>query len=134
MTAGGVAIRHYRLPSGETLLVVAVHLPSKLWATPDDQIFVALELGHSSTIVIGDLNMNPFDDGMIQATGFHAIPSHRIATDRGWKNHKGERKVDGKYYPFFYNPMWNCFGVERGGPPGTFFRDKANIISAPTRP
>jgi hypothetical protein len=66
---------------------------------------------------------------MVQATGFHAIPSHRIATERGTKNHKGERRVEGKYYPFFYNPMWNCFGDERGGPPGTFFRDKANVIS-----
>lgn len=25
--------------------------------------------------------------------------------------------------------MWNCFGDERGGPPGTFFRDKGDMTT-----
>lgn len=131
-----------RIPSTPTdILLVAVHLLSKTGGIsgPEQTALVpgyACEItriekkvGHKRTLLVGDLNMSPFDDGMVQATGFHAIPSHRIATERGKKNHKGERMVDGKYYPFFYNPMWNCFGDERNGPPGTFFRDKANIIS-----
>lgn len=123
------------------ILLVAVHLISKTGGISGAEQAALVpgyayeirrieeKIGHKRTLLVGDLNMNPFDDGMIQATGFHAIPSHRIATERGKKNHKGEHMVDGKYYPFFYNPMWNCFGDERNGPPGTFFRDKANIIS-----
>src|SRR5580658_2839618 len=41
----GVAIRHYHLPLGESLLVVAVHLSSKLWRKTEDQVFAAVELG-----------------------------------------------------------------------------------------
>jgi hypothetical protein len=122
------------------ILLVAVHLLSKDSASDAEQAAltpgyayeirrIEKKLGHRRTLLVGDLNMNPFDDGMIQATGFQAVPSHRIATERGKKKHKGERAVQKRYYPFFYNPMWNCFGDERGGPPGTFFRDKADIIS-----
>jgi len=41
----GVAIRHYRVGRGDSLLVAAVHLVSKLWARTEDQIFGAVELG-----------------------------------------------------------------------------------------
>jgi hypothetical protein len=76
----GVAIRHYRQPPGESFLVVAVHLSSKLWSKTEDQVFIASELGHelregesrvghSRTIVIGDLNMNPFEAGVVASGG-----------------------------------------------------------------
>ena len=124
----------------EDILLVAAHLRSKSDTSDPSQAAltpryayeiqrIEEKIGHRRTLLVGDLNMNPFDDGMVQATGFHAIPSHRVATERGRKNHKGEREVDGKYYPYFYNPMWNCFGDERGGPPGTFYRDKGDPIA-----
>jgi len=46
-----------------------------------------------------------------------------------WNSKNAKGKVDGRYHPYFYNPMWNCFGDERGGPPGTFYRDKADPIA-----
>jgi hypothetical protein len=124
----------------EDILLVAVHLVSKDRTSDAEQAAltpgyayeirrIEEEVGHRRTVLVGDLNMNPFDHGVVQATGLHAIPSHRVATQRGPAKHRGERKVDGKYYPFFYNPMWNCFGDERGGPAGTFYRDKGNTIS-----
>jgi hypothetical protein len=130
-----------RIPSApEDILLVAVHLLSKDRTSDPEQAALTPgyayqirriedKLGHRRTVLVGDLNMNPFDHGVVQATGLHAIPSHRVATERGPQNHKGEQQVDGRYYPFFYNPMWNCFGDERGGPAGTFFRDKGNTIS-----
>lgn len=122
------------------ILLVAVHLRSKANTSDAGQAALAQgyafeirriedKLGHRRTLLVGDLNMNPFDTGMVQMSGFHAIPSHRVATTRGTARHKGERKVGGQYYPFFYNPMWNCFGDERGGPAGTFFRDKADPVA-----
>lgn len=124
----------------EDILLVAVHLRSKERTSDGDQAAltpgyayeirrIEEKLGHRRTVLVGDLNMNPFDHGVVQASGFHAIPSHRIATGRGTSDRKGERRVDGRSYPFFYNPMWNCFGDERGAPPGTFFRDRGDPIT-----
>jgi endonuclease/exonuclease/phosphatase (EEP) superfamily protein YafD len=102
----GLAIRHYRRPPGEGLLVVAVHLASKLWTKTEDQIFIASELGreiregeskvgHSRTIVIGDLNMNPFGSGVVGSGGLHGVMDRRIAS-------AGSRKVRGKDHMFFW--------------------------------
>jgi hypothetical protein len=121
----GVAIRHYQLPLGESFLVVAVHLVSKLWARTEDQVFVAVELtdyireaeervGHNRTIVMGDLNMNPFETGIVGSGGLHGVMDRRIVS-------AGSRKVRGKDHMFFYNPMWSKFGDAGPAPPGTYF-------------
>jgi hypothetical protein len=127
------AVRHYRLNPGESFLVVAAHLASKLWAKPEDQIFHAVGLGqdireaegrvgHSRTIVIGDLNMNPFESGMVGAGGLHGVMDRRIAL-------AGSRKVQGKDHMFFYNPMWSKFGDAGPEPPGTYFRNKGEDVN-----
>lgn len=73
------------------------------------------------TILIGDLNLNPFDPGVVETTGFHAVMSKRQALDKS-------RTVQGRVYPFFYNPMWGGFGDRTPGPPGTFYyRDSAPL-------
>jgi hypothetical protein len=62
----GTSIRHYQLPLGDSFLVVAVHLPSKLYMKTEDQILEATRIaryvreaeetvGHSRTVLIGDL-------------------------------------------------------------------------------
>lgn len=124
----------------ESLLLVVAHLLSKTNASDDEQSSliptyareisrIETKIGHQRTVLVGDLNMDPFEKGIVQATGFHAIPSHRIAVERGKRGSKGGREVEGLYYPYFYNPMWNCFGDERNGPPGTYFRDKGGPIA-----
>jgi hypothetical protein len=129
----GVAIRHYRLPPGQSFLVVSVHLASKLWARPEDQIFGAVELGHDireaeeraghgHTIVIGDLNMNPFESGVAGFSGLHGVMDRRIAS-------AGSRKVRGRDHMFFYNPMWSKFGDAGPAPPGTYFRNKGEDVN-----
>jgi hypothetical protein len=34
---------------------------------------------------------------------------------------KGSRRVAGREYPFFYNPMWGHFGDMNEGSPGTYY-------------
>ena len=34
---------------------------------------------------------------------------------------KGSCVVQGREYPFFYNPMWGLFGDRRDSPPGTYY-------------
>jgi hypothetical protein len=129
----GVAIRHYHLPLGESFLVVAVHLTSKLWSKTEDQIFAAVELGsyireaeervgHSRTIVIGDLNMNPFETGIVGSGGLHGVMDRRIVST-------GSRKIRGKSQMFFYNPMWSKFGDTDPSPPGTYFYNSGSELN-----
>ncbi len=65
--------------------------------------------------------MNPFESGVVGAAGLHAVMTKQIAS-------KGRRTVSGKQYPFFYNPMWSCFGDRTAGPPGTYYYDRAEHV------
>lgn len=69
---------------------------------------------HQRTILIGDFNMNPFDSAMTNGTGLNAMMTQDCVK-------RGRRKVQDHEYPFFYNPMWNCFGDRTPGPPGTYY-------------
>jgi hypothetical protein len=77
-------------------------------------------LGTSRTVLVGDLNMNPFEKGVISASGLHAVMTRAIARKEG-------RTVDGELYPFFYNPMWSRFGDSTEGPPGTYYRQGSSL-------
>jgi exonuclease III len=80
------------------------------------------EQGHKRTIVCGDFNMNPFEDGLVQHSGFHAVMEKEIVRRR-------TRKVLGKEYHFFYNPMWGFLGdLGRGQVSGTMYYSPANSI------
>jgi hypothetical protein len=129
----GVSIRHYRLPLGESFLVVAVHLSSKLWNETMSQPFIAVELGgyireaedrvgHRRTIVIGDLNMNPFETGVVGAGGLHGVMDRRIVAN-------GSRRIRGKDHLYFYNPMWSKLGDAGPEPPGTYFYRGSSDVS-----
>jgi hypothetical protein len=112
--------------STANLLVVAAHLPSQLWyEKPTIRLAcenlageVSLEErkypGHS-TVIIGDLNLNPYDEGIVGAKALHAVPARQIAE-------RGRRKVLGRLYPLFYNPSWRLFVDSRQNPGGTYYR------------
>jgi endonuclease/exonuclease/phosphatase family metal-dependent hydrolase len=123
--SGGVTIRHLSLPGGEGVLLVAVHLPSRLYRSEGEQYINTAEVaekvveaehivGHRRTIVFGDFNMNPFEMGMVGAGAMHAVMDRRIAE-------KGARVVAGKRYSFFYNPMWGKMGDVEDATPGTYY-------------
>jgi len=66
--------------------------------------------------------MNPFEDGMISAKGFHAMMTRKLTE-------KTERVVQGKTYPFFYNPMWGHFGESLPTPSGTYYHSRSEHIA-----
>ncbi len=122
----GIAIRQLRPPIGPPLLIIAVHLPSKLHRSGPEQTIHALRVasairaaeiqtGNVNSLVIGDFNMNPFEDGMTAADGMHAVMDQTLARSL-------DRVVDGTTRSFFYNPMWSRLGDDSEGPPGTYFR------------
>ncbi len=130
---GRVSIKRLQPPVGIEILLVALHLPSKRFMTEDDQLCHAIEvmqviqkfeqqLGHTQTLVIGDFNMNPFEKGLVSATGFHAIMDRQIARQQS-------RKVQGKPYPFFYNPFWGRLGDTSLGPAGTHYYNASSYLN-----
>jgi hypothetical protein len=133
MDDGGIAIRHLTPPIGTGILLVALHLPSKLYQTESDQVFQSVrvaeaiqkaefKVGHTRTLIIGDLNMNPFEIGLVGADGFHAIMDQTTAR-------KKSRIVQGKNRMFFYNPMWGRMGDKSQGPPGTYYYNDSSQVN-----
>jgi len=125
-----LTIRRLTLPGLDEVLLVVMHGPSKasgweedslaMQATEfaDDIAHVEENAGHQRTILVGDFNMNPFETGMVAARGLHGVMSRHIAQ-------RGSRTVQGKSYPFFYNPMWSLMGDHTPGPPGTHYHQRS---------
>jgi hypothetical protein len=123
---------HHSLPGRPRFLLVIAHLASKLYSSDASQALecqrfarsireVERKLRHSRTIVLGDLNSNPFESGLVGANALHGVMSRQLAAHES-------RLVHGEEYPFFYNPMWNHFGDEQGVP-GTYFYSRSEHVN-----
>ncbi|MEM9543419.1 MAG: endonuclease/exonuclease/phosphatase family protein [Cyanobacteria bacterium P01_E01_bin.42] len=118
---------------GKDFTLVALHLPSKLHMSEEDQYAECRrivqtiqekenQVGHMRTLVIGDFNLNPFEKGMIAADGFHAMMTQKIAKKR-------DRKIRGQTRSFFYNPMWGRMGDFSPEAPGTYYYSDSSVIA-----
>ena len=140
-------IRRLHLPGYKPVTFVAAHLlslkeASEQTLTTELELFAADirrvedQLAHRRTIVVGDLNQNPFAVGVVSAAGLHGVMSQRIAREE-------TRTVQGRDYPFLYNPMWSRMGersqpaaMTHSGesdprwnePPGTFYYRRADHV------
>lgn len=112
---------------GDHVLVMFAHLRMQLYSTPEqlvkraellslDIAHAERECGHSRTVLIGDLNMDPFHNAVVLPWALNATPSRQVAS-------REHRTVDGRSYPLFYNPMWNLLGDETDGPAGSYYWD-----------
>lgn len=119
-----LTVRKLNPPGAVDVLLAAVHFPSKLRWEEDSQILECTRLaneieaaensaGHQRTVLVGDLNMNPFETGVVSAGGIHAVMEQRTAR-------RESRVVEGKRYHLFYNPMWGLFGDGTRGPAGPY--------------
>lgn len=124
-----LTIRSLALPGLVDILLAVTHFPSKLYWDEASQGIQCVELskiikdaehqiGHSRTVLVGDFNMNPFEDGVVSASGLHSVMTRNIAQ-------KGTRIVQATKHPFFYNPMWGFFGDNKPGPPGTYYYESS---------
>jgi len=128
-----LTIRRVTLPALEPFLIGAVHLRSKLYQSPASAMIGLIQLaerlrrteerlGTDRTVLIGDFNANPFEDGMLAAHGLHAVMCAKRAA-------RVSRVVDGEVCRFFYNPMWGLYGDLSPGPPGTYHRSSAEEVN-----
>jgi len=124
--------RRLRPLSGDEVLLIAAHRRSKLYQRSESQQLACVDfardvreleerIGHRRTVLVGDLNMDPFEPGVVAANGLHAVASKQVAL-------QGTREVDGRAYPFFYNPMWACLGERDASPPGTYHFRRAEHL------
>lgn len=129
----GVSIQSLRGPLGPEILVVAAHLRSKLHAEELDQTLASTRIretieeaedrvGHARSLIIGDLNMNPFEQGVVAADALNAVMDQRVAKSEA-------RTVNGKSRRFLFNPMWSRLGDASEGPPGTYYRSASGQVS-----
>ena len=110
--------------SGESICLVATHGVDLRNNDSDHRCGFAHELANEirrvklafslAAVVVGDLNMNPFDPGMWLPTALNAVPTRQCAS-------KGTRAFNGKEYDLYYNPMWSVLGDGSPGPPGTIY-------------
>ncbi len=93
-----MAIWSVEVGNSPGILLAVAHLISKNKTRPGEQAMLAVELakeicrvedavGHERTLMVGDLNMNPFEDGLIGAPALHAVMTTKLAE-------RGERVVD----------------------------------------
>ena len=121
-----------QLINNETILC-CVHLGSKIYSDElnrreiqieqiiQDIVEMEKELECKNTIVVGDFNINPYDQSCINARYFHGIPYFKEAI-------RNSRKVAGKEYLMFYNPMWNFLGDFKE-PYGTYYKNSGDSIN-----
>ena len=125
----GLTLRELKIDGLPYVLLAAIHLPSRInWKSEDytlasttiAQSIIRTEdaLGHRRTILVGYLNMNPFDPGVVGAQGLNAVMTRQLAR-------RAERLVRDKSYRIFYNPMWGFFGDRTDGPAGSYYYNAA---------
>lgn len=114
-------------------ILACLHLPSKLYAErlkKDIAIGRIVEeiqryekmLGIENTIIVGDINENPYETGCLGAGRFHGIPVYKDAMRK-------YRTVMGESFKMFYNPMWNLLG-DFSFPPGTYYYVGNDVINS----
>ena len=130
--SGRLTIRRLRLNSAREILLGVVHLASKVNLSDSDQGLLAAmasndvcrvedDTGNHRTVLVGDFNMNPFEEGIVGAQNFHAVMTKQQAL--------GEyRTVQMERYRYFYNPMWGNFGDRTDGPAGTYHLSSSKPI------
>ena len=126
-------IRQVALPEKDEFLLAVAHLPSKLNQDDLDQYEASCafalaiqeaeeQVGHSRTVLVGDLNMNPFERGVAGANALHGAMTRQIAM-------RESRRVAGNDHFFFYNPMWSLMGDGSKGPAGTYYRSDSGQMA-----
>jgi hypothetical protein len=74
------------------------------------------------TVLVGDLNVNPFDDALLDVRGLNALADRRTVQR---KNPRRFGRRSAEKFTLFYNPMWSHFG-DAAPPAGTYYYDKSN--------
>jgi exonuclease III len=112
-------------------IVAFVHLPSKMQDNREknrhllEQITCKIndldDNRNRKVIILGDFNLNPYEEAMTYLTGCNAVSSKNVAM-RICRKDRSEK--DKKYF-YYYNPMWNFLG-DFNDTNGTYYYEKTS--------
>lgn len=116
--------------NGEKILIVGLHLYSKAAVKQEEtrkgfanealKIIEEIETGHGieKTILIGDFNMNPYEQGMTDFFGIHSTMCRNTAL-------KMMKKLGGEKKRHLFNPSWQAYASvgDSVKPAGTLYYD-----------
>ncbi len=122
------------LSDGLPLILVAVHMPAKSrigYIGSDNRLPLFRWLcqdilekestsGTDRTVVIGDLNQNPFDREIVHMETLNAVMDPDVAAGVSCR-------WDDRTYKYFYNPMWAAYG-RRQAPMGTYYYREPDYV------
>jgi len=125
------SIRRLRLPARKELLLVGAHLPSLMAVSAahiaEECRFLSAEIqriesveNHRRTVLMGDLNLNPFDSVLVQTTGLHAVASRITAL-------RNTRTVQNRSFPFFIILCGDILAIGIATLPGRFIMEVLSI-------
>ena len=138
-----ITVHEAQIGTAPGILLIAAHLDAPQLSLPGraewarelarDIRMIEGDAGHTRTVLVGDLNMNPFDPGLVETSALHAVMTKKLAASVQVLESRRD------FLPF-YNPMWSFFGdwspavgPEGNSPervPGTYFfrdtNDRAN--------
>lgn len=115
----------------QSIILCAVHLPSRLYYNSEENrrviarriveklIHIEKDAKTNKTIILGDINSNPYDKTCIYKDCFCALPSAK-------DSQRKMSKYAGQNFWMFYNPMWNLLG-DFNGVPGTYYYSGSGI-------
>lgn len=114
-------------------ILCCVHLNSQIYSGNVDRreidieriigdiINLERELNTKKTIIVGDFNINPYDNSCVSARYFHGIPVFEESI-------RESRIVAGTEFYMFYNPMWNFLG-DFMEPYGTYYHSSSDAVN-----
>lgn len=117
----------------DNLVLCCVHLNSQIFSGNAEYREIVIEriifdvenlekeLKSNNTVIVGDFNVNPYDQTCVNARYFHSLPVYE-------ETKRKSRTVAGKEFKMFYNPMWNLMG-DFDEPYGTYYYNSNNAIS-----
>ena len=113
------------------IILCCVHLPSKIYSGYEGTRNITIsrmitdiekienDLHLDNTVIVGDLNINPYEAGCIEAPSFHGIPVYEESIRKS-------RVIADEEFRMFYNPMWNFLG-DFEKPYGTYYYGGSTI-------
>lgn len=112
-------------------IVAFVHLPSKMQDNREKNRYLLEQITckindldnkrDRKVIILGDFNLNPYEEAMTYLTGCNAVSSKNVAM----KISRKDRNEKDKKYFYYYNPMWNFLG-DHNDINGTYYYDKTS--------
>ena len=120
-----IDVRKLRIVGRQEILFAAIHFYDRRNYSPEEQASMVsdvhkilrdaeIDRKHTRTVLFGDLNMNPFEAGMIDTvSGFAAMQTRSLASRDSSPHAAGPQR--------FYNPSWSRLGREGSQASGTFY-------------